>query len=114
MKGWPLDIKTKPLCIGSCFYMLEMSQKTFSNLRALIPPLTIVDSTSKVPCCKGGKLPSERKPLDMEPLTTLTIDMIKIEGAHIQKVAADLLNKLAVKQELNSNSKELPNISYNL
>jgi|JI61114C2RNA_FD_contig_51_1139735_length_900_multi_1_in_0_out_0_2 hypothetical protein len=78
MRGWPLDTKVKPVAIGTCYHTVEVGSKGFNNLRLVVPPLTIVDTNAKVPCCRGGKISNEKKAVELETMTNLQVDMVKI------------------------------------
>ena len=80
MSGWPLDTKVKPVTIGTCYHTLEVGSKAIINLKLLIPSLVIVDSNARIPCCTGGKLPTEKKTVELDPTTVLQVDMVKVEA----------------------------------
>jgi len=102
MRGWPLDMKTKPVAIGNCYHTVETGSKAINNLRLLIPPLVVADAQAKIPCCRGGRLPNEKKTVELDPTTILQIDLIKVEATQLVKIARDVIQRFAVQIEQRS------------
>lgn len=67
--------------------------------------MTIVDALAKVPCCKGNRLPNEKKPVELEPTTSLQIGMLKVEAPNLLKIGRELAQRFAVKSTLEGSLK---------
>lgn len=65
MRGWPLDTKEKPIAVGTCYHTLEAGSKGLANIKQLVPAMMLVDAATKIPCSKGGHLPTDKKAIEL-------------------------------------------------